>query len=400
MVDTTRNPGAELERLVDIMRRLRAEGGCPWDREQDLRKLRPYLLEEAFEVLEEMDRVGYGGSWRTLCEELGDLLFQIVFHAQLGAELGEFTMADVAKAISDKLTRRHPHVFGEERVEGAEQVLANWAKLKAEEKKRKTGSEGSVLDGVPVAAPALMRAERLTEKASRIGFDWPDLAGVRGKLAEELDELDEAIASGDRDAMEHELGDVLFSLANLARFIKTPAEDALRMAIRRFTTRFQHIESELRAEGVPFGGATLEHMERHWQVAKGKEKSLPPPAWLPRAAVSTLRFQVADLPAQRAFWDAVAPRLGWSAGRTGPDEASYGDGALRVVFSAAKAGGTAPAGGGALILTLEAPSAHAVGRLRAALEEARPGTGVQSHEGRLTFVDPAGLVWEYATSAG
>jgi ATP diphosphatase len=399
MVDTTRNPGAELERLVDIMRRLRAENGCPWDREQDLRSLRPYLLEEAFEVLEEMDRVGYGGSWRTLCEELGDLLFQVVFHAQLGAELGEFTMADVAKGISDKLTRRHPHVFGEERVEGSEQVLANWAKLKAEEKKRKTGSEGSVLDGVPVAAPALMRAERLTEKASRIGFDWPDLAGVRGKLAEELDELDEAIASGSRDAMEHELGDVLFSLANLARFIKTPAEDALRMAIRRFTTRFQHIESELRAEGVPFGGATLEHMERHWQAAKVKEKSLPPPAWLPRAAVSTLRFQVADLPAQRAFWDAVAPRLGWGTLRTGPDEAAYGDGALRVVFAGSGAG-TAPAGGGALILTLEAPSHGAVERLRAALEEVRPGTGAEFREGRLTFMDPAGLVWEYATSAG
>jgi ATP diphosphatase len=284
-------------------------------------------------------------------------------------------------------------------VDGAEQVLANWAKLKAEERKKKTGSEGSVLDGVPVAAPALMRAERLTEKASRIGFDWPDLAGVRGKLAEELDELDEAIASGDRDAIEHELGDVLFSLANLARFIKTPAEDALRMAIRRFTTRFQHIESELRAEGVPFGGATLEHMERHWQAAKVKEKSLPPPAWLPRAAVSTLRFQVADLPAQRAFWDALAPRLGWSTGKPHPDSASYGDGALRVVFEAGKPG-VAPPAGGALILTLEAPSLRAVERLGAALEEVRPGIGAELREGRLTFRDPAGLVWEYATSIG
>jgi|GEM_PF-139780 ATP diphosphatase len=401
MVDTTRTPGAELERLVDIMRRLRAPDGCPWDREQNLRSLRPYLLEEAFEVLEEMDRVGYGGSWRTFCEELGDLLFQIVFHAQLGAELGEFTMADVAGAISDKLVSRHPHVFGGlQGVDGAEQVLANWAKLKAEERKQKTGSEGSVLDGVPVAAPALMRAERLTEKASRIGFDWPDLAGVRGKLAEEMDELDEAIASGDRNAIEHELGDVLFSLANLARFIKTPAEDALRMAIRRFTTRFQHIESQLRAEGVPFGEATLEHMERHWQVAKQQEKSLPPPAWLPRAAVSTLRFRVADLPAQRAFWDAVAPRLGWSTGRTGPGEASYGDGGLRVVFEAGPPAAAASPGGAALILTLEAPSPRAVERLRAALEEARPGTGAELREGRLTFVDPAGLVWEYATVTG
>ncbi|MBZ4420015.1 nucleoside triphosphate pyrophosphohydrolase [Myxococcus sp. RHSTA-1-4] len=398
MVDTTRTPGAELERLVDIMRRLRSESGCPWDREQDLRSLRPFLLEEAFEVLEEMDRVGYGGSWRTFCEELGDLLFQIVFHAQLATELGEFTMADVAKAIGDKLVSRHPHVFGELRgVDGAEQVLANWAKLKAEEKKRKTGREGSVLDGVPVAAPALMRAERLTEKASRIGFDWPDLAGVRGKLAEELDELDEAIASGDRDAIEHELGDVLFSLANLARFIKAPAEDALRMAIRRFTTRFQHIESQLRAEGVPFGEATLEHMERHWQAAKVKEKSLPPPARQPRAPVAGLRFRVADLAAQRAFWEGVAPRLGWTSERSGPDEAAYGDGALRVVFQ----GGGAPSPGpGSAGLILEAPSLRAVERLRAVLEEAHPGSVREAREGRLTFQDPAGLVWEYTTSAG
>ncbi len=178
------SPGAELERLVQIMARLRAEGGCPWDREQDLRSLRPYLIEEAYEVLDEMDRVGYGGPWQPLCEELGDLLFQIVFHAQLAAEKNEFGMADVARAISDKIESRHPHVFGDLKVEGSAQVLANWAELKAEEKKRKHGSEGSVLDGVPSGAPSLLRAERLTEKASRLGFDWPDLAGVRGKLDE------------------------------------------------------------------------------------------------------------------------------------------------------------------------------------------------------------------------
>lgn len=269
--------GEQLERLVALMARLRGEGGCPWDREQDLRSLRPYLVEETFEVLDEMDRVAYGGKWRPLAEELGDLLFQIVFHAQLADELGEFSMADVCKAISDKIESRHPHVFGDKQAGSAEQVLQDWAKLKAAEKKRKTGSEGSVLDGVPTAAPALVRAERLTEKASRIGFDWPDLAGVRGKLDEELKELDEAIASGDRDAIEHELGDVLFSLANLARFVKTPAEDALRMAIRRFTARFQYIESQLQAEGVPLGEATLEHMERHWQGAKAAEKGLKLP---------------------------------------------------------------------------------------------------------------------------
>ena len=220
--------GEAVERLEEIMRTLRAEGGCPWDRAQDIRTLRPYLVEETYEVLDEMDRVGEGGPWRALCEELGDLLFQIVFHAQLARELGEFALADVATAISDKIVSRHPHVFEGRPVRGAEEVLQNWARIKAEERRRKHGREGSVLDGVPSAAPALLRAERLTEKASRIGFDWPDLSGVRAKLTEELEELERAIASKDARAVEHELGDVLFSLANLARFTATPAEDALR----------------------------------------------------------------------------------------------------------------------------------------------------------------------------
>ncbi|NTX16721.1 nucleoside triphosphate pyrophosphohydrolase [Myxococcus sp. CA056] len=394
-VSEASTPGTELERLVAIMKRLRAKDGCPWDREQDLGSLRPYLVEEAFEVLDEMDRVASGGPWSPLCEELGDLLFQIVFHAQLAAELGEFTMADVSKAISDKLTRRHPHVFGDLRgVDGSEQVLANWAKLKADERKSKTGNAGSVLDGVPTAAPALLRAERLTEKASRIGFDWPDLAGVRGKLAEELVELDEAIASGERDAIAHELGDVLFSLANLARFVKTPAEDALRMAILRFTSRFQHIESALNSEGVPFGGATLEHMERHWQAAKAKEKSLPPPMSLPRAPVSTLRLGVADLDAQRAFWDSLAPTLGWITSRPGPDEARYEDGSLRLIFQRASTSAVGTR------FTLEAPSARAVERLRQEVEQALPGGVLIFSAGNLTFRDPAGLVWEYTPFSG
>jgi ATP diphosphatase len=382
--------GAELERLVGIMARLRAENGCPWDREQDLRSLRPYLVEETYEVLEEMDRVAYGGPWRSLCEELGDLLFQIVFHSQLAAEKGEFTLADVCRAISDKLESRHPHVFGERKVKDSEEVLSDWAKLKAEEKRRKTGREGSVLDGVPSAAPALMRAERLTDKASRIGFDWPDTAGVRAKLEEELKELDEAIASGDRDALEHELGDVLFSLANLGRFLKTPPEDALRMAIRRFVTRFQHIETALRAEKVPFGEATLEHMERHWQAAKAVEKALPPPASMPRAPLAALRFSVPELTAQRAFWDAVAPLIGWRIERTASNEARYGDGALALVFTQ----GGNPGASGA-VFTLGAPSARAVERLRAALDTSHPGAVQAVEPQRVRFRDPAGLLWEY-----
>jgi ATP diphosphatase len=384
-----------LDRLVEIMARLRAQDGCPWDREQDLRSLRPYLTEEAFEVLDEMDRVAEGGPWRPLCEELGDLLFQIVFHARLAEELGEFSMADVSASISDKLTRRHPHVFGEKQADGTPQVLANWAKLKAQERKEKTGREGSVLDGVPTGAPSLLRAERLTEKASRIGFDWPSLQEVRAKLYEELGELDEAIASGNRDELEHELGDVLFSLANLARFIQTPAEDALRMASRRFTTRFQHIESALRAEGVPLGEATLEHMERHWQAAKAVEKGLPPPTRVPRAPLVSLRLPVGDLAAQRAFWDRVAPLLGWGSERGGPDEAIYGDGLYRLVFT------PGPAAPSPATLTFGAPSAEAVERLRTSLERASPGCVLEGGgaSDRLAFRDPSGLHWEYAFGA-
>ncbi len=307
---------SEMERLQDIMARLRAEGGCPWDRAQDLSSLRPYLVEETYEVLEEMDRLGEGGSWRALCEELGDLLFQIVFHAQLAREIGEFELADVAQAISDKIIRRHPHVFGDVRVAGAEQVLQNWARLKAEERRLRTGSVGSVLDGVPTAAPALLRAERLTEKASRIGFDWPDVQGVRAKLAEELEELDTAMASKDRHAVEHELGDVLFSLANLARFLATPAEDALRAANRRFTERFHRVESGLRQRGVPFGEATLSEMDALWEEAKAAEAALPRPLRPPSAALLELTLPVkAPSP---AFWTKVGPLLGWAVAVDGP----------------------------------------------------------------------------------
>ncbi len=388
--------GSALVRLTEIMARLRAEDGCPWDREQDLRSLRPYLVEETYEVLDEMDRVGYGGPWRPLCEELGDLLFQIVFHAQLATELREFTMADVCNAISDKITSRHPHVFGDKKVSGAVQVLENWARLKAEEKKKKTGSEGSVLDGVPTAAPSLLRAERLTEKASRIGFDWPDLAGVRAKLAEELAELDEAIGLKDRDAMEHELGDVLFSLANLARFIQTPAEDALRAANRRFTRRFHEIEAGLRAQGVPFGKATLPQMESLWQKAKEQEEALPRPVHTGRAPVVALRFHAKELAATEKFWDAVAPLLGWSKLKAA-GEARYSDGGMTLCFSP-----EAPPSGAELHFA--ASSRAAVDGFAGGLEQL---TGVAPEPARLhgdtysfAFADPDGLRCTYAFSGG
>jgi tetrapyrrole methylase family protein / MazG family protein len=252
-----------LQRLLAIMERLRAPDGCPWDREQTLATLRPYVLEETYEVLEAID----AGDPREHCEELGDLLLQIVFQAQLRQEEGAFDFADVAEAISSKLVSRHPHVFGNADVKDAEGVLKQWAALKREEKKAKGGGE-SVLEGVPREMPALARADRLTEKASRIGFDWPDASGARAKVDEEVRELDEAIASGDRAAMEHELGDALFALANVGRKLGLAPEEALRGAVARFIGRFTHVERELARRGVPHGGATLAEMDALWDEAK------------------------------------------------------------------------------------------------------------------------------------
>ena len=258
---------AAIERLLGIMQRLRAPDGCPWDREQTLASLRPYVLEETYEVLEAID----GGDVAGHREELGDLLLQIVFQAELRREAGAFEFADVADAISDKLVSRHPHVFGDATVHDAEGVLKQWAALKRVEKARKGGGQ-SALEGVPREMPALARADRLTEKASRVGFDWPDAAGARAKVVEELAELDEAIASGDRAAVEHELGDTLFALANLARKVGVAPEEALRGTIGRFIARFNHVEAGLAARGIPPGEASLAEMDGLWDEAKRLER--------------------------------------------------------------------------------------------------------------------------------
>jgi MazG family protein len=252
-----------VKKLLALMARLRGPDGCPWDREQTLRTLRPYVLEETYEVLEAME----SGDPREHCEELGDLLLQIVFQARIAEEEGRFDFADVAEAISAKLVRRHPHVFGDAQVKDAEGVMRQWVALKREEKAARGGGH-SVLEGVPRELPALARAERLTEKASRIGFDWPDAAGARAKVEEELGELDEAIQRGDRERVEDELGDVLFAVANLARKLSLPPEEALRNAVARFIARFEHVERELERRGVPHGTATLEEMDRLWEEAK------------------------------------------------------------------------------------------------------------------------------------
>jgi len=256
-----------IEHLLSIMERLRGPSGCPWDREQTLRSLRPYVLEETYEVLEAID----DGDVAEHREELGDLLLQIVFQAQLRREEGAFDFADVAEAISGKLVSRHPHVFGDAEVKDADGVLRQWAALKREEKRRK-GAGQSVLEGVPREMPALARADRLTEKASRIGFDWPDASGARAKVAEELGELDRAMAGGDRGEIEHELGDALFALANLSRKLAIAPEEALRGAVARFVSRFEHVERELDRRGVPHGAATLAEMDSIWDEAKSLER--------------------------------------------------------------------------------------------------------------------------------
>jgi tetrapyrrole methylase family protein / MazG family protein len=252
-----------VEKLLAIMTRLRGPEGCPWDREQTMKSLRPYLLEETYEVLEAID----GGDAREHCEELGDLLLQIVFQAHLAAEEGSFDFADVAEAISSKLVSRHPHVFGDATVKDTAGVLRQWVALKQKEKEARGGGR-SVLEGVPREMPALARAERLAEKASRIGFDWPDHAGARHKVDEELGELDRAIEGGDRASIEDELGDVLLAVSNLARKLHIPPEEALRRAVGRFIERFQYVEGELTHRGIEHGKATMEEMDRLWEQAK------------------------------------------------------------------------------------------------------------------------------------
>ncbi len=267
---------AAVDRLLAIMARLRGPDGCPWDREQTLATLRPYVLEETYEVLEAID----SGDPEAHREELGDLLLQIVFQARIAEEEGRFDFGGVADAISEKLLSRHPHVFGPDAcsadarpdpsspgVQDSDGVLRQWAALKKKENQAK-GRGKSVLEGVPRELPALARAERLTEKASRIGFDWPDASGARAKVAEELGELDEAIASGDRARMEDELGDLLFATANLARKLAIPPEEALRRTLGKFIWRFEQVEAGLARKGIDHGDATLEEMDRLWDEAK------------------------------------------------------------------------------------------------------------------------------------
>jgi MazG family protein len=248
--------GERLPELVAIMQKLLAPDGCPWDREQTLASLRPYVIEEAHEVVDAIDR----GDLKDLREELGDLLLQIVFQSQLQ---GDFGIDDVIGAICAKMVRRHPHVFGQESAADAEAVRVRWETLKAAEKQ-----DRGVLDGVPVAMPALLRAQRVSEKAAHLGLDWPDAEGPRQKLDEEVAELDAALAAGDREAAAEELGDVLFSVANLARKHGLDAEAALRGTIDRFAARVRQVEASARAQEVDPRQLSLEQLDVLWQQAK------------------------------------------------------------------------------------------------------------------------------------
>lgn len=259
--------GDQFQRLCQIMARLRGPGGCPWDREQTFDTLKPYLVEEAYEVLDAIDR----RDWAGLAEELGDLILQPVFLAQMASELPAgtgFHIGDALNNISEKLIRRHPHVFSDGKADTAQAVTARWDEIKQGEKAAKGLAPAALLDGVPRAQPALVEAQQLTAKAAKVGFDWPEAGQVVQKLEEETAEFRDARAVGSRDRMEDELGDLLFVVVNLARWHQVDAEQALRRANAKFRRRFGHVE---RALGPRLGEAGLDEMEGLWLEAKGLE---------------------------------------------------------------------------------------------------------------------------------
>lgn len=250
--------------LVSLMARLRAPGGCPWDREQTFDTIRKYTLEETYEVLDAIDR----RDWDDLRDELGDFLLQAVFYAQMASEENRFTISDSLDAINQKLVRRHPHIFGEETAETGDQVLKRWDQIKAAEKKQKAGKPQGLLDGVPRAMPALVEAQQISSRAAGVGFDWNNADEVLEKLREELAELKAAREAGSADAMEDEIGDLFFVVVNLARFMKVDPEQALRRTNAKFRRRFSHIERRLSQQGKPVAGTPVAELEALWQEAK------------------------------------------------------------------------------------------------------------------------------------
>jgi tetrapyrrole methylase family protein/MazG family protein len=253
-----------LKKLVELMAVLRGPDGCPWDRKQTTDSLKPFLIEECFEVIDAFDE----DKPDKVKEELGDLLFQIIFHARIAEEKGQFTIQDVISTNIEKMTRRHPHVFGEEKLKTDKEVLANWEEIKKKEK----GYEDrkSILEGVPRSMPSLIRAHRLQERAARVGFDWKHLNETLPKLDEEIAEFKEALKAEDAANIEEELGDIFFMLVNISRFLDVDPEEALRKTISKFIHRFRHIEEGAAEAGKSLKDMTIEEMEKLWQEAKGK----------------------------------------------------------------------------------------------------------------------------------
>ncbi len=263
-IPASRDPGQHepgtLPWLMAIMRRLLGPDGCPWDREQTLDSIKRFLLEEAYEVVDAIDE----GDRAHQCEEMGDVLYILAFQA----ELAGLEMEQVIRGAGEKLIRRHPHVFGEVKVDGTGQVLANWEKIKKEEKAERGDRKKRLLEGLPLAMPALQRAHRLTERAAKVGFDWPEAAGARAKVDEELGEADEAVASGEPGAMSHELGDLLFAVVNWARKLDLEPEELLRQANSRFCQRFAHVEDAVEASGRELGDVGLQELDGLWDESK------------------------------------------------------------------------------------------------------------------------------------
>ncbi len=265
----TDRAGSEFSRLVEIMARLRGPGGCPWDREQSPESLRRQFLEEVHELLEAI----HDGSDAHVCEELGDLCLHLVFQARMAEERGAFAIADSLQAINEKLIRRHPHVFAETRVAGADEVLVHWDEIKAEERRERGEERLSALDGAPRGMPALLWAEKLQKLAAKVGFDWPSAEGPLAKIVEEAHELEARQATG--EGIEEELGDLLFSVVNLSRFLEVSPEVALLRSCEKFNRRFRRIESWARAEGRSLAEMDLAEMDRLWDRAKSEEGAPP-----------------------------------------------------------------------------------------------------------------------------
>ena len=259
--------GAEkrLRELLDLIARLRSADGCPWDRSRTQADMAGYLIEEAYEVLEAID----GGKPPALKEELGDLLFQVLFLARMAEEAGEFDIAAVLGAITEKMIRRHPHVFGDTRADTVEAVRLNWEQIK-KDREHKGHDTPSLRDGIPRSLPTLAKAQRITARAAEVGFDWPDTGEVLKKVDEEVAEFRNALAAGDRKAMAEEAGDLLFTLVNLCRSTGVDAEAALRISLGKFTRRFAYVERRLAAEGKTPAESTLTEMDRLWNEAKQK----------------------------------------------------------------------------------------------------------------------------------